>query len=134
LDAYAGWIYPPPITAFVLMSEPDDDGIRYIKPFLFCPEDTIDKRSKKMVPYRYWRDAGSYLHLEIVDYDIIEDYIYKNYHDYGINRIRRDRWNSNSIINHLMMEGGFAVSVFHKRFLISHPQRCLKNGFEGKIN
>jgi phage terminase large subunit-like protein len=51
-----------------------------IKPFLFCPEDTIDKRSKEDgVPYRYWRDAGFLFATpgNVVDYDIIEDYIYK---------------------------------------------------------
>jgi hypothetical protein len=33
------------------------------------------------------------------------------------------------------MEGGFEVSTFHKRFLILViPQRCLKNGSEGKLN
>jgi len=125
------------ITAFVLMSEPDDDGIRYIKPFLFCPEDTIDKRSKEdAVPYRYWRDAGFLFATpgNVVDYDIIEDYIYKNYHAFGIKRIERDRWNSNSIINHLM-EGGFEVSDFSQTISnFSHPTKMFeKMVFEGKI-
>jgi phage terminase large subunit-like protein len=53
----------------------------------------------------------------VVDYIDIEDYIYKIIHAFGIKRIERDRWNSNSIINHLM-EGVFEVSTFHKRFLI----------------
>ncbi len=125
------------ITAFVLMSEPDDSGIRYIKPFLFCPEDTIDKRSKEDgVPYRYWRDAGFLFATpgNVVDYDIIEDYIYKNYHAFGIKRIERDRWNSNSIINHLM-ESGFEVSDFSQTISnFSHPTKMFeKMVFEGKI-
>jgi hypothetical protein len=57
-----------------------DDGLGYIKPFCFVPEDTIDKRSKEDgVPYRYWRDAGFLFATpgNVVDYDIIEDYISK---------------------------------------------------------
>jgi phage terminase large subunit-like protein len=125
------------ITAFVLMSEPDEDGIRYIKPFLFCPEDTIDRRSKEdQVPYRYWRDAGFMYATpgNVVDYDIIEDYIYKNYNLFGIKRIERDRWNSNSIINHLV-ESGFNVSDFSQTISnFSHPTKMFeKMVFEGKI-
>jgi phage terminase large subunit-like protein len=125
------------ITAFVLISEPDEENIRYIKPFLFCPEDTIDKRSKEdQVPYRYWRDAG-YLYAtpgNVVDYDVIEDYIYKNYHIFGIKRIERDRWNSNSIINHLV-EQGYEVSDFSQTISnFSHPTKMFeKLVFEGKI-
>jgi phage terminase large subunit-like protein len=125
------------ITAFVILSEPDEDGIQYIKPFLFCPEDTIDRRSKEdQVPYRYWRDAG-FLYAtpgNVVDYDVIEDYIYKNYSLFGIKRIERDRWNSNSIINHLM-EAGYEVSDFSQTISnFSHPTKMFeKKVFEGKI-
>lgn len=125
------------ITAFVLMSEPDEDGVRYIKPFLFCPEDTIDRRSKEdQVPYRYWRDAGFMYATpgNVVDYDVIEDYIYKNYAVFGVKRIERDRWNSNSIINHLV-ESGYNVSDFSQTISnFSHPTKMFeKMVFEGKI-
>ena len=125
------------ITAFVIISEPDEENNRFIKPFLFCPEDTIDKRSKEdQVPYRYWRDAG-YLYAtpgNVVDYDVIEDYIYKNYNQFGVKRIERDRWNSNSIINHLV-EQGYEVSDFSQTISnFSHPTKMFeKLVFEGKI-
>jgi hypothetical protein len=67
--------------------------------------------------FHTWKRGGWYW---------IEDTI--NYHDYGINRIERDRWNSNSIINHLM-EGGFEVSTFQTISNFPIPQRCLKKSF-----
>jgi hypothetical protein len=71
--------------------------------------------------FHTWKRGGWYC---------VED-ITQNYHDYGINRIERDRWNSNSIINHLM-EAVFEFQ-FSKLSNFPIPQRCLKNGFEGKI-
>ena len=35
------------ITAFVVVSQPDENEFRHIKPFFFCPKDTIDRRSKE---------------------------------------------------------------------------------------
>lgn len=125
------------ITAFVVLSEPDDDGIRYLKPFLFCPEDSIEKRSKEdQVPYRYWKDSGYIIATpgNVVDYDIIEDYIRKYYHVLGINRIEVDRWNSNSITNHLGEEG-YEVSEFSQTITnYSHPTKTFeKLIYEHKI-
>ena len=43
------------LSAFVLVSNPDADGVYDILPLIFCPNDTIDKRSKDDgVPYRQW--------------------------------------------------------------------------------
>jgi phage terminase large subunit-like protein len=125
------------ITAFVVLSEPDDEGIRYLKPFLFCPEDTIEKRSKEdQVPYRYWKNAG-FLHStpgNTVDYDVIEDYIRKYYPILNINRIEVDSWNSNSITNHLVEEG-YDVSKFSQTITTySHPTKVFeKLCYDGKI-
>lgn len=125
------------ITAFVVLSEPDDDGIRYLKPFLFCPEDTIEKRSKEdQVPYRYWKNAGHIIATpgNTVDYDVIEDYIRKYYPILNINRIEVDSWNSNSITNHLVEEG-YEVSKFSQTITTySHPTKVFeKLCYDGKI-
>lgn len=125
------------ITAFVVLSEPDDDGIRYLKPFLFCPEDSIEKRSKEdQVPYRYWKNAGHIIATpgNTVDYDIIEDYIRKYYPILNINRIEVDSWNSNSITNHLVEEG-YEVSKFSQTITTySHPTKVFeKLCYDGKI-
>ncbi len=125
------------ITAFVILSEPDEDGIRYLKPFLFCPEDSIDKRSKEdQVPYRYWRDSGYLIATpgNMVDYDVLENYIYVNYHEYNIQRIEIDRYNSNSIVAHLV-ENNVEVSYFSQTMQnYSHPTKVFeKLIYEGKI-
>lgn len=125
------------ITAFVVISEPDDEGIRYLKPFLFCPEDTIEKRSKEdQVPYRYWKNAGYLIATpgNTVDYDVIEDYIRKYYPILNINRIEVDSWNSNSITNHLVEEG-YGISKFSQTITTySHPTKVFeKLCYDGKI-
>ena len=51
------------LTAAVLVSEPDADGFVDLLPLIFCPLDTIEKRSKQdRVPYRAWKD------LKLKDY------------------------------------------------------------------
>lgn len=125
------------LTAFTIISEPDENGIRYIKFFIFCPEDTIEKRSKEDgVPYRYWRDQGYIIATpgNVVDYDVVEDYVRKLYIEYGVIRIERDRWNSNSIVNHLV-EDSFNVSDFSQTLTnFSHPTKNFeKITYEGKL-
>lgn len=125
------------ITAFVILSEPDDVGNRYIKPFFFCPKDTIERRSKEdRVPYRYWMDAGLLIATpgEVIDYDIVEDYICQNYFKYKIERVEVDRWNATSIVNNLL-EKNIEVSYFNQSIsAMSHPTKTFeKLVFEGKL-
>jgi phage terminase large subunit-like protein len=125
------------ITAFVVLSEPDNEGIRYFKPFLFCPEDTIQQRSREdRVPYVYWRDAGHLISTpgNCVDYNVIKDYIKGNYQDLNIKRIEFDRWNANSITNDLIDEG-YDVAWFSQSITnFSHPTKTFeKLVYEGKI-
>lgn len=114
------------ITAFVAISEPDENGIRYLLPYLFCPEDTIAKRTKEdKVPYQYWVDQGYMIATpgNVVDYDVIESYIYSLYYVLGIKRIEVDRWNSSSVTNHLV-EKGYEVSDFSQTITnYSHPTK-----------
>ena len=43
------------ITAYAMISEPDEYDVRDLKVWCFCPKDTIEKRSKEDgVPYKYW--------------------------------------------------------------------------------
>jgi phage terminase large subunit-like protein len=125
------------ITAYVILSEPNSEGYRYLKPFYFCPEDTIDRRSKEdRVPYRQWRDAGYLISTpgNVVDYDVVEDYVKHNYNLYNVQRIERDRWNSNSMVNHLVEEG-YNVGDFSQTIsMFSHPTKMFeKLVYEGKI-
>lgn len=125
------------ITAFVILSEPNEDGNRFIKPFFFCPKDTIERRSKEdRVPYRYWMDAGLLIATpgEVIDYDIVEDYICANYFKYKVERVEVDRWNATSIVNSLL-EKNIEVSYFNQTIsAMSHPTKTFeKLVFEGKL-
>lgn len=117
------------MTAFVIVSEPDENGDRFVKPFLFCPEDTIDKRSKEdKVPYRLWRDLGYLIATpgNVVDYDVLLDYVRDNWHKYGIKRVEFDRWNSTSMTSTLIKEG-FEVSMFSQTVTnYSHPTKVFE--------
>lgn len=102
------------LTAIASLSEPDENNIRYLIVDLFCPEATIDKRSKEdRVPYRYWRDAGFITSTpgEVCDYNIIEEVARKRYHELNIKRIEFDKWNSTSTVTNLM-DKGIEVSYF----------------------
>lgn len=125
------------ITAFVGLSEPDEDGVRFLIPFFFCPEETIDRRSREdRVPYRYWRDAGYLIATpgEVVDYNIVEDHIANCYGKYNIIRTEVDRWNATSITTNLM-EREFNVSYFSQSISnMSFPTKTFeKMVYEGKI-
>lgn len=125
------------ITAFVVVSEPDEDDFRYIRPFFFCPEDTIERRSKEdRVPYRYWRDAGFLIATpgEVVDYAIVEDVIQQQFPKLNIIRLEVDRWNATSVVTNLM-EAGVEVSYFNQSIAnMSFPTKTFeKLVFEGKL-
>lgn len=102
------------LTAIASLSEPDQNKIRYLIVDLFCPEATIEKRSKEdRVPYRYWRDAGYIISTpgEVCDYSIIESHAKHRYKDLNVKRVEFDKWNSTSTVNNLM-EAGLEVSYF----------------------
>lgn len=125
------------ISFFGGMSEPDEHGFRYIKTFFFCPEDTIDRRSKEdRVPYRFWRDEGLMIATpgEVVDYAIIEDTIVQSFPQFNIKRLEVDRWNATSLVNNLM-EQGINVSYFSQAISnMSSPTKMFeKLVYEGKI-
>jgi phage terminase large subunit-like protein len=125
------------LSAFVILSEPDENDFRYIKPYFFCPLDTIEKRSKEdRVPYRYWMDAGYLIATpgNVIDYTYIEDCIKENHKIYNINRIEVDRFNASYLISN-MLEIGSNISEFNQNIAnISFPTKQFeKLVYEGKI-
>jgi phage terminase large subunit-like protein len=85
----------------VILSEPDELGDRYAKFYLFCPKDTIEKRSKEdRVPYQYWADMGYIIATpgNVIDYDIIEETINTTYHLHKVIRLEYDRYNATQLI------------------------------------
>jgi phage terminase large subunit-like protein len=93
------------ITAIALISNPDEKEARYLKTFSFCPEETIDKRSKEdRVPYRYWRDAGFLISTpgNVIDYAIIKEKVLELYFSLNCERVEIDRWNASQITSELL--------------------------------
>jgi len=102
------------ITAYVNLTEPDEDGYRYLKLWAFCPKETIKRRSREdKVPYDQWAREGWLIPTEgnVVDYEVVKNRIAKTYHINGVKRIEFDQWNAAQMVNELM-EQGFQVSYF----------------------
>lgn len=125
------------ITADVYLSEPDENDVRYLVPFLFCPEDTINRRSKEdKVPYRYWRDAGYIISTpgEVCDYSVIEANAIKCVSKYNSKRKELDKWNATSTATNLL-DAGIEVSYFSQAISnMSFPTKQFERMiYEGKI-
>lgn len=125
------------LTAFSVLSEPDENGVRYWKCKIFCPEATIERRSKEdRVPYRYWADAGYIIATtgDIVDHDTVYDEIIKDNIPHAIKRIEIDRYLATNITSRLM-DNGVEVSWFSQGILnISPPTKEFnKLVYSGKL-
>lgn len=125
------------LTADAFISEPDANDVRYLKVFLYCPEDTIDKRSKEdKVPYRYWRDQGFIISTpgNVVDYSVIEANHIDFCGKFSVKRTELDKWNATSTATNLM-EAGLEVSFFSQAISnMSWPTKQFeKMLYEGKI-
>lgn len=125
------------ITVHVDLSNPDEDGNRYLQAYFFCPKDTIDARSKEdRVPYRAWMDAGLITATpgNRVDYDYIEDSVGNSFFSKNIVRVEFDKWNASQVMNNLQ-EKGVEVSEFSQAIAtISFPTKQFeKLVYEGKI-
>lgn len=125
------------ITAYVALSEPDENKDRYLKAFFFCPLDTIDKRSKEdKAPYRQWVDEGYLIATpgNTVDYDYVEDKIKETYYQYGVKEIQIDRYNASHIAGNLLEAGLDAVFYSQSMASMSLPTKIFeKLVTEGKI-
>lgn len=125
------------ITAYIALSEPDENLDRYILPYFFCPKDTIDRRSKEdRVPYRDWVNKGLMIATpgNTVDYTMVEDKIKETYHSNGVKRIEMDQWNAQQMANNLT-EAGMEVSFFSQSIAnMSFPTKQFeKLVHDGKI-
>jgi phage terminase large subunit-like protein len=114
------------LSAFSILSEPDELGDRYLKVWLFCPKDTIVKRSKEdRVPYEYWADMGYIIATpgNQIDYAIIRNIILENYYSHFVKRIGYDRYNATTLIQNLQ-EDEINVSEFSQAIsVISAPTK-----------
>lgn len=114
------------LSAYVLISEPDENQDRYLKCWFFCPKDTIIKRSKEdRVPYQYWADHGYLIATpgNVIDYNIIMDTIRQTYHENKVIRLEFDPYNATKLTQDLDEEG-YNVSEFSQAIgTISAPTK-----------
>lgn len=97
------------LTAVVAVSNPDDDGVMYVVPWLFCPKDTIERRSKEdRVPYRYWSDQGwiTATNGNQVDFDVVQDSILISMRDYNISKVIADSYQFEQMAQNIIKERG----------------------------
>jgi phage terminase large subunit-like protein len=125
------------LSAYAILSEPDENMERYLKIWLFCPKDTIEKRSKEdRVPYQYWADQGYIIatHGNVIDYFVISDIIKSTFHEHKVIRLEYDRYNATQLIQELQEEG-LNVSEFSQAIgTISAPTKEFeKLVYSGKI-
>jgi len=107
------------LTAFTLISNPEENGVRYMVHFVFCPEDTIDRRSKEdRVNYRAYRDAGHLISTpgNVVDYNEVQRVVVDVVARYNIERVEIDRAKATNITINLM-DLGVNVSWFSQTIM-----------------
>lgn len=112
------------ITAFVLVFPPKEaDGIYYIMPFFWIPEETLELRVRRdHVPYDIWKKKGLVETTEgnVIHYAYIEKFIEELGKHYNIREIAFDRWGATQMVQDL--EGmGFTVVPFGQGFRDMSP-------------
>lgn len=125
------------ISCWVVLSEPDDEGVRYLKPYFFVPQDTMLQKSKEdRVPYDYWVKMGYMIATpgNVIDYDYILDTIMSQHSKLGVKRTEADSWNASHFAQQ-MQQQGLEISFFSQAIgVISFPTKQFeKLVYEGKI-
>lgn len=76
----------------------------------WTPKDTLEERQKRdQIPYQQWVDDGYLTAIDgnVIDYDDIEDEIFKLGDRFELRRLHFDRWGSKQILQHVRDELGF---------------------------
>ncbi len=133
------------MTAFILVFEPDNEGIVDIVCKFYCPEEGIMKRSQvDRVPYGVWQKQGYLVATpgETVDYTFIEKDMIDMIKKYDIQQIGFDPWKATSTYNRIMAEfnptndpSGFQMVEVRQGAKSMHEpaQDLLVNVMNGKI-
>ena len=112
------------ITAYAMISNPDENDIRDLKVWCFCPKDTIEKRSREdAVPYRYWasllrenpaHENDYYLIAtegNMVDYRTVAAVISEQYFMHGTEWVEYDRKFASGLVT-IFQEKNIEMSPF----------------------
>jgi len=148
------------LTCTGFLSNPDEEGIQDFLVLVFCPKDTIDKRSKEdRVPYRHWSETNmiDYVevpkHLEadfshlikdlklliategnVVDYNVMEDYSKKYYFLLKCLAFLFDRYNSTQLVTNLIESGLEMLQFAQTTTYFSTPTKEIeKLSLSGKL-
>lgn len=148
------------LTALAFISNPDPKGFQDLIVFAFCPKDTIDKRSREdRVPYRHWSELkqnnfinisktqqNNFKHLNktapiliatpgnVVDYNIIEDYIQKYFTAFNCSGVLYDRMNSTQLVTNLQEYGVTMIQFAQTISFYSFPTKEFeKLALSGKL-
>jgi phage terminase large subunit-like protein len=145
------------LSAYVLVSKPDDTGYVDLLPFIFCPEDTVRTRSKEdSVPYTYWKDINlldyiSYTQDDLIkysyiktkkiltatpgnqiDYDFIELTILQTYWIHKVTGVDFDKYKSTELVQKLLKQEVnmhvFPQTINYYSFPTMEFERLLYNG------
>lgn len=124
------------LTALVLAFVNADGGYTLL-PFAFCPEETIELRSRRdRVDYRRWRDQGYLIATEgnTVDHAAVRLKILELARLYRIEELGFDRWNASMLINQLQDDGIPCVPVSQGASALNAPARELERAIaSGKL-
>lgn len=97
------------LTALALVFPPIAPDEPYkVLPYAWVPAEAIEQRSRRdHVNYQLWAKQGFIQTTDgnVVDYDFIQSFILHLREQYDIREIAYDRWNSQSLVTHLMDEG-----------------------------
>jgi len=118
------------IAAYDLIFPPTvDDPYWYLAPFMFCPGESVDMRSRRdRVPYDQWVREG-YLTAtpgNVIDYSAIENKIRWSKEQFNLITVGYDRWSAIQLVQNLTAEGidmipvgmGFASMTAPTKFLL----------------
>lgn len=119
----------------IVAAWPTDDGGYIVKPWYFCPEDALAKKSRiEGVNYQEWAKAGQIVPTPgaAVDYDFVEAEIRKLCTEYDVRQIAFDPWRAQKTQQNLMADN-LPVVDFRQGFISMSPacdevERAIVNG------
>jgi phage terminase large subunit-like protein len=117
------------LAACVYVFPPADDGLYYVLPRFFCPEDRILQRSRNdRVPYDVWADQGFLIPTsgDFIDHKFIFEQIKKDREKFVIKELAFDRYGAEWIQNALTDIGLTLVQFGQGYVSMSPPMKDLQ--------
>ncbi|MDE2901767.1 MAG: terminase large subunit [Chloroflexota bacterium] len=117
------------VAAWVLIFEPDENGVRPVLSRFFVPRHTIARRSQKIsVPYDVWARQGHLIATPgaVIDHDFIFEAIDADSQRFDIQDIAFDRYGAASIYNRAEQMGLTMVAMGQGFLSMSGPSKELE--------